>query len=71
MPIFLKILHKIFQLRLCSLIYHPIMYKTITQYGTYVLNIFFKYGAYGGGKRCAQGFGGDVGGKETIGENQT
>ena len=28
-------------------------------------------GAYGGGKRCAQGSGGGTGGKETIGETQT
>ena len=28
-------------------------------------------GAYGGGERCAQGSGGETGGKETIGETQT
>jgi hypothetical protein len=28
-------------------------------------------GAYGGGERCEQGFGGEVWGKETIGETQT
>jgi hypothetical protein len=28
-------------------------------------------GAYGGGERCAQGFGGEAWGKETIGETQT
>jgi hypothetical protein len=28
-------------------------------------------GAYGGGERCAQGFGGEACGKETIGETQT
>jgi hypothetical protein len=28
-------------------------------------------GAYGGGKSCAQGFGGETWGKETIGETQT
>ena len=28
-------------------------------------------GAYGGGERCAQGFGGETGGKETTGETQT
>jgi hypothetical protein len=27
-------------------------------------------GAYGVGERCAQGFGGEVRGKETIGETQ-
>jgi hypothetical protein len=26
---------------------------------------------YGGGERCAQGFGGEAWGKETIGETQT
>jgi hypothetical protein len=28
-------------------------------------------GAYGGGQRCAQGVGGEAGGKEAIGETQT
>jgi hypothetical protein len=28
-------------------------------------------GAYVGGERCAQGFGGEAWGKETIGETQT
>jgi hypothetical protein len=28
-------------------------------------------GAYGGGERCAQGFGGEAWGEETIGETQT
>jgi hypothetical protein len=28
-------------------------------------------GVYGGGERCAQGFGGEALGKETIGETQT
>jgi len=28
-------------------------------------------GSYGGGKRCAQGSGGETGGKGTIGEAQT
>jgi hypothetical protein len=28
-------------------------------------------GAYGGGERCAQGFGGEAWGKDTIGETQT
>ena len=28
-------------------------------------------GAYGGGEGYAQGFGGETGGKETIGETQT
>jgi hypothetical protein len=28
-------------------------------------------GTYGGGERCAQGFGGEAGGNETIGETQT
>jgi hypothetical protein len=28
-------------------------------------------GTYGGGERCAQGFGGEAGGKETNGETQT
>jgi hypothetical protein len=28
-------------------------------------------GAYGRGESCAQGFGGEAGGKETIGETQT
>jgi hypothetical protein len=28
-------------------------------------------GAYGGGESCAQGFGGETGGKQTIGETQT